>query len=136
MAANYVYRITTERQDRRGSRWATRETDVAHVTGDWGDALMGDGELWFWRAIGTCRVYGRGSSTVKVIRTSPDGSMRTRETFERLWCSKALANAGFREREAWDAPARVLGEFEAPEGREVVVLPGGVRLDLAVMEWC
>ena len=135
MAANYVYRITTERQDRRGSRWATRETDVTHVTGDWGDALMGDGELVLARHR-VCRVYGRGSSTVKVIRTSPDGSMRTRETLERLWCSKALANAEFREREAWDAPARVLGEFEAPEGHEVVVLPGGVRLDLAVMEWC
>lgn len=133
--SRYIYRWTVERQHRAGSRWATHETEVNHVTGDWGDTLMSDRELAFWRSLGTCRVYGRGSGTVTVCRTSPDGSQRTRETFERVWCHAALARAGFREREAWDAPARVLGEFDAPEGREVVKLPGGVLLDIASQEW-
>lgn len=134
--SSYVYRWTVERQERRGAKWATVESQVSHLNGDWGDALMGEGELSFWRALGAVRVYGRGSGRVTVCRTSPDGSERSRETFERVWCHAALARAGFREREAWDAPARVLGEFEAPEGREVVKLPGGVLLDLASQTWC
>lgn len=134
--SSYVYRVTYEHQHRSGSRWATHETETKHVTGDWGDTLMGEGELSFWRAIGSVRVYGRGSATVTVCRTSPDGDLRTRETFQRVWCSQALARAGFRELQAWEQDARVLGEFDAPDGREVVELPGGVRLDLASQNWC
>lgn len=121
-----IYKLTVVRYERRAPRcrWVESEAETCYISREWAETLTSDGELAFWRNLGSCEVSRNAyADSVTITRTSPDKINRTVERFEPVGVNP-WAQAGAREYAILDglSSMRVLPIVETGGGRTVVKL--------------